>query len=278
VQKYIVDFAPGLHGHFLEYVLNRYIFGIGSDTDSVFHSSGSAHGINTDLTYQANKQVHRGHFSAFGHQYLSQTEKVVFIKHDPRLDFVLLTNIYYRCHPNAVNQSDFNSQEIEQMQESMMFVGSDAELKNNWYSKLMERHFELTEKVPATDLPVLHFDFGTFFSLDSFLEEINRTAHFLEHTFQFDSSLVDLWHEFVRRNQGLALSRESELLFTQICQGTRAPILNDWKLHAFLNYKISKTFDLHDDPKLFGLDSYPESTRQVHGIIMEHVINFDKRW
>jgi hypothetical protein len=190
----------------------------------------------------------------------------------------MLTNIYYRCHPDAINQLDFNIKEIKKLQESMMFFGSDAELKNNWYSKLMERHFELTEKVPDTQLPVLHFDFGKFFSLDSFLTEINRTAHFLEHTFQFDSSLVSLWHEFIDRNQGRTLACEGHLVFTQICQGIRAPILNDWKLHAFLNYKISKVFDLYDDPELFSLESYPQSTKQVYDIIMDHVINFDKRW
>jgi hypothetical protein len=278
VKQYVIDFAPGLHGHFLEYVLNRYIFGVNSPADSVFHSSGAAHGINADQEYQSQKQVHRGHYSAFDLSYPPTTEKIIFIQHNPKLDFVLLANIYYRCHPDAVNQTDFNSKEIEQLQQSMMFVGSDVELKNNWYSKLMERHFELTEKVPATDLPVLFFDFDKFFSLDSFLAEINRTAHFLEYTFQFDPSLVDLWHEFVRLNQGRTLAREADLLFTQTCGATRAPIPNDWKLHAFLNYKISKAFDLYDDPKLFGLEPYPESTKQVHDIIMDHVINFDNRW
>ena len=33
---------------FLEYVLNRYIFGVNSPEDYVFHSSGAAHGINAD--------------------------------------------------------------------------------------------------------------------------------------------------------------------------------------------------------------------------------------
>ena len=278
MQKYIVDFAPGLHGHFLEYVINKYIFKVSAEVESIFQNSGACHVINTDACYQIGKIIKQGHYSSFGYTYPSSAEKIVFIQHNPQLDFILLTNIYYRCHPDSMQKTDFNVEEIKQLQQSMMFVGSDSELKSNWYSKLMERNFELTEKVPVTDLPVLFFDFGKFFSLDSFLEEINRTAHFLEHTFQFDSSLVDLWHDFIRRNQGLALSREGELLFTQICQGTRAPIPDDWKLHAFLNYKISKTFDLYDDLKLFGLESYPESTKQVHDIIMNHVINFDKRW
>jgi hypothetical protein len=278
VIQYVIDFAPGLHGHFLEYVLNRYIFGVDTQVKSIFQSTGACHSINADPVYQNKKLIDCNHFSAFKEPYPSDLKKIIFIKHDPVLDFVLLTNSYYRCHPDSMHQLDFNIKEVKKFQESMMFFGPDAELKNNWYSKLIERHFDLTEKMPDTQLPIFYFDFGTFFSLDRFLAEVNRTAHFLEHTFQFDSSLVSLWHEFIDRNQGCALARDGQLVFTQICQGINAPIPNDWKLHAFLNYNISKAFDLYDDPKLFSLESYPESTKQVHDIIMDHVINFDKRW
>ena len=56
-----IDFAPGLHGHFLEYVINRYIFGVTCDVDSIFQSSGAVHAINVDSDYQKNKIANRGH-------------------------------------------------------------------------------------------------------------------------------------------------------------------------------------------------------------------------
>ena len=66
----------------------------------------------------------------------------------------------------------------------------------------MERHFDLTELKPKTQLPVLDFNFQSFFALDTFLLEIKKTADFLDHTFAFDNSLVSLWKEFIQRNQG----------------------------------------------------------------------------
>ena len=30
-----------------------------------------------------------------------------FIKHDPKLDIILLNNIFHRCNPNSINVKDF---------------------------------------------------------------------------------------------------------------------------------------------------------------------------
>lgn len=206
------------------------------------------------------------------------TEKIVFIQHNPHLDFILLTNIYYRCHPDSINTTDFNVEEIKQLHESMMFFGSLPELKINWYTKLMERHFDLTELKPKTQLPVLDFNFQSFFALDTFLLEIKKTADFLNHTFAFDNSLVSLWKEFIQRNQGYKEWVNGNQLFENIVAGIDSPIDNDWKKHAYINSKISKTFALYDHPDLFLLGDYPSSTNQVHDIIVDHVTNFDNRW
>ena len=55
--KLALDFAPGLHGHFLEYVCNRYIFKVPYEKNTVFQSTGACHTINTDSEYQKNKVV-----------------------------------------------------------------------------------------------------------------------------------------------------------------------------------------------------------------------------
>jgi hypothetical protein len=278
VQKFVIDFAPGLHGHFLEYVINRYIFKVSATVASIFQSSGACHSINTDTCYQSSKIIDRGHYSSFEYPYPLGTEKIVFIEHNPHLDFILLTNIYYRCHPDSINTTDFNVEEIKRLQESMMFLGSPPALKNNWYTKLTERHFDLTDIRPKTHLPVLYFNFQSFFALDTFLLEIKKTADFLDHTFAFDNSLVSLWKEFIQRNQGYNKWVNGNQLFENIVAGIGTPIDDDWKMHAYINYKISKTFALYDHPDLFLLGHYPSNTNQVHDIIVDHVKNFDIRW
>lgn len=278
MKPYVIDFAPGLHGHFLEYVINRYIFAVDAQVKSIFQSSGACHSINTDPVYQAHKLIDRGHYSAFGYDYPISAKKIVFIKHDSELDFVLLTNIYYRCHPDSITVEDFNVDEIKQLHQSMMFSGTDSDLKNNWYNKLMEHHFDHADQQPSTHLPVFRFRYQSFFRLYDFLLELKAVADFLEHTFRFDHSLVPLWQDFIARNQGLSLWQTSNELFGSVVSNNDVDIPNDWKLHAHLNYQISRVFQLYDHPRLFGQEPYPVTTKQVHDIIVDHVNGFDQRW
>lgn len=273
-----VDFAPGLHGHFLELVINKYIFGIPYNKE-VFQSSGAVHVINTDQVYQSTKLANCGHYSSFEYAYPLDVQKIVFIKHAPALDIVLLTNIFHRCHPDAVSVEDFNFKEILAVHESTMAQGSrsDIDFRKDWFSKLTERHFELTDKIPVTELPVFDFDYSSFFDLPSFCNELKRTSKFLNSTFLFDQSLVDLWNDFIQRNQGWQLYTQSQDLLTKTLSGIHAPIPNDWKLHAYLNYHVGKLFelydgDLHDNPV------YPTTTTQLLNIITQHIKNFDLKF
>ena len=278
MKQYVIDFAPGLHGHFLEYVINRYIFAVDAQVKSIFQSSGACHSINTDPVYQSHKLIDRGHYSAFGNGYPMSAEKIVFVEHDPDLDFVLLTNIYYRCHPDSTSVEDFNVDEIKQLHQSMMFSGTDSDLRNDWYTKLMEHHFDHADQHPRTDLPVFRFRYRSFFSLYDFLLELKAVADFLEHTFRFDQSLVALWQEFMDRNQGFHLWKESNRLFESVVSGADVDIKDDWKIHAHLNYQISQVFQLYDHPRLFSQEPYPTSTKEVYDIIVDHVDGFDQRW
>ena len=276
VIKVALDFAPGLHGHFLEYICNRYIFRVPYTKDTIFQSSGAAHTINTDSEYQKNKVVGRGHYSSFDHQYPKDTTHVLFVKHNSIYDIILLTNIFYRCHNDCINVDDFNINEITKTHQELMGPGSSsAEFKCNWYAKLMERHFSATEKQHTTDLPIFEFDYSSFFELDRFLLEIKKTARFLDHTFSYDDSLAKLWVEFMDRNQGYQTYQTANQLFIQIVSNVDAPIPDDWKIYAYLNYKLSTTFDLYDTPELFGLDTYPSSTKEVYQIVKFYIDNFD---
>jgi len=273
-----VDFAPGLHGHFLELVINKYIFGIPFKGE-IFQSSGAVHAINTDSEYQAKKLAQRGHYSAFGYGYLPDAEKIIFIKHAPVFDIVLLTNIFYRCHPDSINATDFNVAEILAVHESIMAQDGNTEVdfRRNWCTKLTDRHFAVTERRPATNLPVLDFDFAAFFDLPNFCNELKRTSKFLNATFLFDESLIYLWQDFMQRNQGWQLYVQGQDLLTKTLSSVPAPIPNDWKLHAYLNHCLGKIFELYDG-ELHTSASYPVTTTQLLNIITQHIKDFDSRF
>lgn len=275
--KIILDYAPGLHGHFLEFVLNKYIYGIEFGGKNIFQSSGAVHAINTDVNYQQNKIVDQGHYSAFGNGYPPSAEQVIFVQHAPELDFVLLTNIYYRCHPDSIQVIDYNLEKIKAYHEEFMSAGSELEMRNNWFAKLSERHFAQTKIKPTTHLSVYHFDYRSFFSLEQFCAELKNTAKFLEQTFKFDTSLGLLWTEFINRNQGWALYQQGNTLIQSMLVGENKPIPNDWKLHAYINLYVSKTFDLYDGI-LYTNENYPSTTLGLLNIVQEHLSNFDNRW
>lgn len=223
--------------------------------------------------------VFKNHYSSYSVPYPSNTQKVIFIKHDPRFDFVLLTNMFYRCHGDSVNESEFNAEIIQRLQTDMMLADgtTDRDLRNNWYTKLTERHFGPSETRPTTDLPVFDFDYGSFFDLNQFLLELKRTATFLNNTFNFDLSLVELWQTFIDRNQGYQAQQHVHGLLNSIYRNQSAEIEPDWKTHACINAVISKTFDLYDGV-LFDDNTYPTDTQQIAKIIEHHVKTFDQRF
>ena len=221
----------------------------------------------------------RDHYSVGSMPYPDNFKYVIFIKHNPEFDFVLLTNIYHRCHPASMQVTDFNVDIIKKLHEDSMalLANTDNDFKNNWYTKLVERHFAQTEKQQATELPVFNFDYASFFDLTKFLFELKKTANFLNQSLQFDISLTELWQEFIERNQGYQDYLHGQYLLEQVYQGNSAPIKLDWKIHAYVNSIISKTFDLWDGP-LFEGERYPLDTKEITNMIIDHVKTFDQRF
>lgn len=277
-QTIAIDYAPGLHGHFLELVLNKYIYGIPFNSDKIFQSSGAVHAININQDYQDRKIVYQGHFASFGDVYNKHVQKVVFIDHDPKLDFVLLTNIFYRCHEDSMDVSDFNVDKIIALHKSFLTTGNtDLDFRNNWFAKLDQRFFEHASAHPTTQLPVYNFDYGSFFELSNFCTELKKTAHFLQETFKFDHTLGKLWQEFMARNQGWALREQAHAILQSMLANQNITIPNDWKLHAYLNFRLSRMFDLYDG-KLHTNHTYPTTTSELLTVIQEHLATFDSRW
>ena len=236
-----LDFAPGLHGHFLELVLNKYIYGIPFNGTHVFQpSTGAVHAINVNDEYQKSKVVLRNHYSYFKNPYPKETKKIVFINNIPALDFILLTNIYHRCHPDSIMATDFNVEEIKKLHEQQTGCDSNLELRNNWFSKLNENHCKVFSVKQNTLVPVYSFDYASFFNLNNFCIELQKTARFLEKTFKFDTSLSDLWHDFMQRNQGWTLYQQAESILASTVSKQPMLIPDDWKLHAYLNFRLSK--------------------------------------
>jgi hypothetical protein len=277
-KKIALDFAPGMHGHFLEYVTNRYIYDVDEIKD-LFMSSGAVDRIKTFEDYQKAKTVCCGHYSSFGLPMTESTEKIIFIRHTPALDIILLTNIYYRCHAVAARSYDYDVEKIMEYHRTLMPESQeDWQLKNNWYTKLTERHFDQTLAYNnPRNLPTLNFNFECFFEFPKFVSELQKVSQFLNMTLRYDSSLYDLWCEFMKRNQGYNLYTQANKILSFAYGNQKYKIPDDWKLHAYINYVLTKSFRIHDGV-LHTDNKYPTDTCVLYSIIQHHLNTFDEKF
>lgn len=273
----VIDFAPGQHGHFLEYVVNNFIYNIDVPIENIFQASGAAHNINNSVEYRARKQVSAGHYSSFNCLYSRNTEKIIWIKHDPSLDFVLLSNIYHRCHPDTVNGTDVNHNKIVQLHQDAMFDSDQTlkSLRNNWYTKLQERHFKQTELKNNTTLSVFDFEYSSFFSLRAFVEQLQKLANFLNFTFVYSQAFVELYQKFINVNQGYdqycaALKIVDAILTNQ----SHSIDQNNWQIQSYVNYCLSNLFKIYNGV-LHDSDQYPTNTQHVHQLVVDFINNYD---
>lgn len=273
-----IDFSPGSHGHFLDYVINAYIFNLDIKEIDIFQSSGACHVINSDQTYQSVARMTRhGHFTSFGREYPDYIDKIVRIKHDKKYDFILLVNIWYRCHPDSMNVIDFNVEDIIELHKKLISDNhSDLGLRNDWFAKL-NSEIIYTDLVPNSKLPIFEFNFAAFFDLIDFLSELRRLSDWLNMTFVYDSRLADLWYDFIGRNQGYQKYHRVQDILSCIVTDQKCVIESDWQIQAFLNYKIAKIYNLHDG-LLFDIEIYPQDAREIYALIDQHVKSFDEKF
>jgi hypothetical protein len=272
-----IDFAPGMHGHFLSYVINQYIFDINVPIDNIFQKSGAAHTINLVPDFLAKRICLHGHYSYFELPYPVEVEKIIFIKHDPTLDFLLLTNIYHRCHPEAVKSKDMNIEEIKQLHMDSMFSPNKTtkDLRNDWYTKLQERHLKKSEILQASTLPRYDFDFSAFFDPTKFVQELSLCADFLQHRLHFSSDLLDLHHRFLHINQGYQKWLLGQTIIHHILQNKAMVIdINDWQLHSYINHSLSNLVKIYDG-RLWRDETYPNNTEIIYGILKNFLDQYD---
>jgi hypothetical protein len=273
-----IDFAPGLHGHFLSYVVNQYIFNIGVKPFDIFQSSGAAHLINLNKEFISRQQVFQGHASYFNYDYPAGTDKIVWIKHSSEFDFVLLTNIFNRCHPDVVNSEIGNSVDINKLHLDNMFSSQSSlhELRENWYTKLLENHLVKGAVLKQTNIPVFEFDVSSFFDLSDFIEELSRCADFLNMKLHFNSDLVDLHTKFLHKNQGYQRWNICKSLINDIISNKKTAIdLQDWQIQAFINFKLSQLFKIYSGA-LFDQDLYAKDTQEIHGMVRQFLNTYDQ--
>jgi len=258
----IIDFAPAMHGHFLEYVINAYIYNA-PQVNSIFNDAGTMDEILLNTEYMQSRQIMCGHYSSESVA-IPNVDRSIFIKcsNTTDFDFILLSNILFRA---GTPDSGCVNDRISQL---------TIDFKNDWYDKLQNRSFMSVIGYRLNDytIPTLYVEYESFFRLDMFITMLANIAVFLNSDFKPDSSLIKLYDTFMLNNQGYQLYRKSLILLDDVLRNKKTKIDDNQMIQAYLNLRLTQMFDIWSG-ELFTPHYYPANTREVNKIIERHLLN-----
>ena len=274
-----IDFFGGLHGNFLELVVNVAINQNGYDISKPqFTEDGACHLKNHDITYK--KPASAQHWSFFNRgASLSRNDIVVRIV--PTVEDLLIgiTNSFLRA---GDQKFDINNLEIdtinklENLSKGANFKNTlinDYGIKTNYPRSVIRNYFYsmledyanglgMFTKFDSTPTAVYSFPFRAFFDLQQFYQELNKIAKFLGLNFYPTIELAKLYSNFIKYNQGY----HSELKCKEIWQAILHGQFMDIKLNiieeAWINHQVTTCFRCYDLPLLIQ-DQYPSNTLEI---------------
>jgi hypothetical protein len=259
-----IDFHGGTHGHFLEYVVNTYVFKCPQSIDSIYSDRGSIKEID-----RPGRRVVCGHFSNnaqgrdadpkyIGFEF-TPNDKIIRIAVNQEEDsfFIAFTNLIYRSSGATFEQHMDNiPEEIRSNQ---------ALLRNDFYSKINERqrYADLFPKFSYVWNENFEFPFMHFYDFAKFCETLTKLSTWLGEKFVPNTDLYDLWLQFISKNQGLNSYNQCKEIVESILGNQEKRIACTTLEEAWIIYKITKITGVY-----LNIDSdFPKSTQQIYEML-----------
>lgn len=264
-----LDYYPGTHGHFLEYVANVYIMKTPPSATTIFSPIGIAH--NTDDTYKNNRCIISHHYSWFNEPF-DVDDQIIRIVIDADNDaecFVGLVNVAVRAADNlfSTNQGfEYYTSNIPESVRSSRLLHRD-----HWYSKIIEGHYQknLPREYTIKTEGVFEFPFNAFFDWALFCKNLNLLAFFLKQEFFADESLYKLWKFFIDNNHGYQSLIKCNQLLEEIFSNRSATIDCTLLEESWINYNLAKISRLYEGP-MFNSEQYPSTTTDIYTVIQDY--------
>lgn len=274
----LLDFHAGSHGHFLEYVINAWLFN-GPRLKEIFTNLGASHLIRQDNEYMAKKVVTANHYTEYSLPHATPTKIIrIGINND-------WANWIYQINALARGGNISMGKKLQHLPGSIR--ANPNTLRQAFYARLNMLDGYQDIKIPwPKPLPgtnwlwqdVLSFDFPmeSLFDLKELHTELHRLAGFLETTFVPDSELDNLLTDFLNKNQGWQYYTKSKQLVQDALTGKQNIKFNsDEVLQAFINSVLTKSFGLVGGT-LFEDNVYPVDTDQLCNTVNYHLRNINQ--
>ena len=260
-----LDFHGSTHGHFLEYVINVWIFKTKKSASSIFNENGASH--NVDNNYLQDRKIICGHFSRADSRGIEPNDDVIRITIDEKNDtefFIAFTNLLYRA-----GDLGFEKQ--------LLAVPSDildnrVALRKNFYAKLNQRdlYANFYKEFSSVGNLLHKFPFTAFYSFELFCIALNELAFALDQTFFPDSSLFLLWQEFIAKNQGWHSYNHCNRIIKDIFSNADQEINCTAVEEAWINFNLSKICRIYSG-RMFDEETYP-ACREIYQDIQQFLL------
>lgn len=266
----LLDFYSGSHGHFLEYVINTWIFK-GPRVPNVFTKLGTSHGIRKNKEYMAQRVIQADHYTEFN-RLNSIPDKIVRVTIDSNwANWIYQVNVLSRAGDIPIEKK------IKLTPEDVR--NNPSKLRNEWYSKfnLSEHGYRRPTGWAWDQQPAFEFPMESLFELSEFYNTLHRLSKFLEFTFVPDQELADLFKQFLLLNQGWNYYSQSKKILDHVLAGENINFESDAILQALVNSQLTDAVGVFDG-ELFDDDRYPTSTQAVWDLVQVHLDTFDSRF
>jgi hypothetical protein len=265
-----LDFFSGSHGHFLEYVINTWLYK-GSRVPNIFTEHGSCHLIRKDTAYMAHRIVEAAHYTEFDISQNTPTKLIRISVNNNWANWIYQINVMSRAGDIPLEKK------IKSTPESVRH--SPSKFRNEWYAKFNSTvdGYPLPDNWRWSDTAVFEFGMESLFDLVEFYNELYLLAEFLEITFVPDQELSDLLEEFLTRNQGWQYYKECKHLVHAVIAGNNIEFSSNEISQALINSLLSKSVGIFDG-ELFDNDSYPTTTCEIWNTVDQHLKTFDQRF
>lgn len=277
-----IDFFGGTHGHFLELVLNLFVYRIEFPINDIFSSNGACHQMLKNANYHP--MIKCNHYSQLNHRFEAH-DRVIEIYCNEEDMLPALVNSFVRAGDESIDicQLEIDTvQKLYHLPKAKKFLEdlvNEHGLQKNYSRSVIRNYFYAKFDVPEYGIRLFNkfthkhhthaFPFSAFYNLQQFYLELNRCAFFLNMDFFPSENLNILWQQFIEINQGY----HSQLRCNQIihcvltAQDMTTSNLNLIE-EAWILYKISKIFRCYDHPEL-NCDDFPKNTKDIAQILQQ---------
>lgn len=266
-----IDYYPGTHGHFLEFLINRFLFKDPRYANfNPFEKNGRVHQKPNQHNYKVEK-VKPSHFSAFDiNGILTDFDCVIQINADyHKHSYIWLYNILSRT-PISTNYSstveDFNTWLIN-THYSNYVNNKVSEIRNMIYTNCLhpETYFQSVFKgFKHVEKNFFIFEFDNFFNFDKLSSSIIGISKFLHLDDDIDLIGVrKIWQQFISKSGGHYSKIQVDNFFNSIVNNKNSQCHLNLIEQGYLNSLITKKYNIHAGISIFSSDEYPTSSMLI---------------